>query len=70
MEESTQQERVTYKDGDLVWFLKSMRMCWYRGPCTERGYEGLHEVERMDTGKRLLASLDGLAPVNPNEEMA
>lgn len=50
----------TYKRGQLVWFLKSMAMCSF----VEYQPSGLVTVERVDNGKRLTATRDGIAPMH------
>ncbi len=43
--------------GQRVWFLKSMRMC----RVVEAHDDGTYTVEIMDSGKRLVATSEGLA---------
>lgn len=53
-----------YKHGDLVWFLKSMRICKFIA------YDGgkTCTVERVDTGKRMTAMIDGISLTKEHHE--
>lgn len=48
-----------YTAGQHVWFLKSMRMCSF----VEDNGDGLCTVMRLDTGKQMTASYDGIEAV-------
>lgn len=49
-----------YTAGELVWFLKSMRMCRF----VSNDGNNLCTVEVLDSGKRMTATLDGIEPCN------
>jgi len=48
----------TFESGQPVWFTKSMRLC----TVVEGHADGTYTVERVDTGKRMMATKEGLKP--------
>jgi hypothetical protein len=52
-------EALCYTAGQHVWFLKSMRMCSF----VEENGDKTCTVMRLDTGKKMTATYDGIEAV-------